>query len=236
MAIEAPDDPDRSATLERLAHQRGLAGLLGAIALVAAIAIGAGLGAVVFGGRGSSTPGNASVDAGFARDMSTHHTQAVVMAGYAPGRATDSAVLLYAADIAAGQQYQIGQMQGWLDAWNLTRTTTGQPMAWMSGEAGHQHGGASSAAALPSDTAMPGMASQAELDQLAASTGHAFDVLFLQLMIRHHKGGLPMAQYAADHAGVSYVRRLARSIVEAQVAEVEAMTATLSALGGQPLP
>jgi len=229
-------DPHRSPALERLAAQRGLAGLLGAVALVAAIAIGLGIGAVAFGGDGSPRPRDSSVDAGFARDMSTHHTQAVVMAGLAPGRAADPAVLLYAADIAAGQQFQLGQMQGWLDAWDLRRGSDAAPMSWMSGEAGHEHGEAGgTATGVPSDTAMPGMASPAEMDQLAAAAGRDFDVLFLQLMIRHHEGGVPMAQYAVDHAETGYVRRLAQSIIKAQTAEVEAMTATLAALGGQPL-
>lgn len=233
----APRDLDRSPALERLAAQRGLAGLLGAVALIAAIALGVGMGAVLFGGDGASRPSSTSVDAGFARDMSTHHTQAVTMSGLAPGRASDPAVLLYAADIAESQQFQLGQMQGWLDAWNLTRNSSDQSMAWMSGDAGHQHGAsAATTTTIASDTAMPGMASAAEMDQLAASTGRDFDVLFLQLMIRHHQGGVPMAQYAADHAETGYVRRLAQSIVDAQTSEIDAMTATLTALGGQPLP
>lgn len=237
MSDDAQRDPDRSPALERLASQRGLAGLLGAIALIAAIAIGVGFGAVAFGGNGSGTPDSSSVDAGFARDMSTHHTQAVTMAGLAPGRASNADVQLYAADIAESQQFQLGQMQGWLDAWNLTRSSANPPMAWMSGEAGHQHGAAAtSASTVASDTEMPGMATPAQMDQLAAATGHDFDVLFLQLMIRHHQGGVPMAQYAADHAETGYVRRLAQSIVDAQTSEIDAMTATLTALGGQPLP
>ena len=47
---------------------------------------------------------------------------------------------------------------------------------------------------------MPGMATEDELANLRALSGTAFDVEFLRLMIRHHQGGLDMAQYAAEHA------------------------------------
>ena len=86
------------------------------------------------------------------------------------------------------------------------------------------------------DTAMPGMASGAELTRLRSLTGSAFDVEFLQLMIRHHEGGRPMAQYGAAHAAVPAVRRLATTIADTQAAETQTLTAMLTARGGAPLP
>ena len=53
---------------------------------------------------------------------------------------------------------------------------------------------------------MPGMATEEELAELRGLTGTAFDVEFLRLMIRHHQGGLEMAEYAAEHADVAAVR------------------------------
>lgn len=47
------------------------------------------------------------------------------------------------------------------------------------------------------DLSMPGMATMAELDALAASRGPDAEILFLQLMERHHRGGIAMGQ-AAD--------------------------------------
>src|SRR5262245_40219386 len=61
-----------------------------AIALVvAAVAVG-----YSWGNRGddSSVPSNSSVDVGFARDMITHHEQAVLMAGYERDTTSDSAL------------------------------------------------------------------------------------------------------------------------------------------------
>ena len=71
---------------------------------------------------GTHSVSASSVDAGFARDMSTHHTQAVVMAGYVRLHTTNASVLLLANDIYDEQTFQIGQMQGWLDSWGLTRS------------------------------------------------------------------------------------------------------------------
>ena len=83
---------------------------------------------------------------------------------------------------------------------------------------------------------MPGMASAEELDDLRTAEGVDFDVLFLQLMIRHHQGGRQMAGYAADHAEVAAVATLARSIANSQAAEIETLTDMLTARGGTPLP
>ena len=64
----------------------------------------------------------------------------------------------------------------------------------------------------------------------------AFDVECLRLMIRHHEGGAEMAQDAAEHADVTAVRSLARSIAESQSVETTTMTDMLTARGGTPLP
>ena len=157
--------------------------------------------------------------------MSTHHAQAVTMAGYERDNTTDVALQNLATDIETEQQFQIGEMAGWLDTWGLPAVSSRPQMAWM---AGHAH--------LTSDGLMPGMATPAEMTQLQTLDGKALDVFFLQLMIRHHQGGLPMAQYGADHASSPYVRRLAQSIVTAQSGEIVSMEQLLRQLGGSPLP
>ena len=64
----------------------------------------------------------------------------------------------------------------------------------------------------------------------------ALDVDFLQLMIRHHQGGLAMEQYALDHAAKSYVRDLADQMLQTQSSEIISMEQLLRQLGGTPLP
>lgn len=152
----------------------------------------------------------AQVDAGFAYDMSRHHAQAVELSEIVSARTVDPAVLRLARDVALTQQYQIGQMRGWLDAWGLPATTTDEPMAWM-GMRGP----------------MPGLASAEELEALRSLSGDAADQMYLELLIRHHRGGVEMASVAAEEASSPYVRALAASMVVAQSAEVKTMQAML---------
>ncbi|MFL6118368.1 DUF305 domain-containing protein [Actinophytocola sp.] len=62
--------------------------------------------------------------------------------------------------------------------------------------------------------------------------GHVY---FLQLMLRHHQGGLPMARYAAEHAGVGVVRNLVDKIVRAQTHDSRVITDMLTKRVAVPL-
>jgi len=187
------------------------------VVAVAALAVGA-LGGYWLG-RGR-VPAADSVDAGFARDMSLHHEQAVVMAGLVYDRSDDPAIRTLAYDILTTQQGQIGIMSGWLDAWGLAWTSSGPRMAWMG---------------MPTEGLMPGMATAEQLAALRAAGGEAADVLFLQLMIPHHQGGVAMAAAAAENADQPMVRTMAASIVEAQQLEIDYMRELLAAKGGAEL-
>jgi uncharacterized protein (DUF305 family) len=200
-----------------------------AVIAVGLVLLGGGL-AVVFGiGQDSANvyPTADSVDAGFSRDMATHHLQGVEMANVALERSEDPEVRQLAFDISSTQTNQVGQMQGWLALWGVP-PSGGEQMAWMAdgGHAGH----------AMTDGLMPGMATEQELSELRGLSGNAFDVQFLRLMIRHHQGGREMAEYAAAHADEPVVANLARTIAETQTAETTTMTAMLAARGGTPLP
>lgn len=199
-----------------------------AVIAVAALALGCAAGYLV-GHRGEATPGISSVDAGFAWDMSVHHQQAVTMAGYTRDHTTDGVIRTLAYDIETSQFNQVGQMQGWLDSWGLPPQTPNTPMSWMSGMTGMNM-------ELSSDGLMPGMATQAQVTKLETLTGKPLDVLFLQLMLRHHQGGLPMAQWAASHAQEAYVRNAAQKMVTGQSAEILLMEQLLRERGASPLP
>src|SRR4051794_480760 len=88
---------------------------------------------------------------------------------------------------------------------------------------------------MPSAT-MPGMASPEDLARMRAATGRDLDVVFPQLMLRHHRGGLPMMQAAAAEASVPAVRALAQSMVTSQTSEIAVMTEMLAERGASPLP
>ena len=122
-------------------------------------------------------------------------------------------------DILTTQQGQIGIMSGWLDAWGLPWTSAGPRMAWMG---------------MPTEGLMPGMATPEQLEALRAADGDAADVLFLQLMIPHHQGGVSMATNAAARAEREPVRLMAASMVEAQSTEIAYMNELLEAKGAAP--
>lgn len=220
-------ETDEVAEVEPAGTSRALVRALLAVMAIALLVVAGTVGWLIGrNGSGSShSPSVTSVDAGFARDMSTHHTQAVTMAGYERDNTSNPDLKLLAYDIETSQDAQVGEMQGWLDTWGLTRTSSQAQMAWM---AGHDH--------LTSDGLMPGMATPAQMDQLEATHGTQLDVLFLQLMIHHHQGGAPMARYAAQHASKDYVRTLAGHMLANQTTETVEMSRLLTSLGGTPLP
>ncbi|WP_336088124.1 DUF305 domain-containing protein [Nocardia sp. SSK8] len=183
-------------------------------------------------------PAPGPVDIGFSQDMAAHHAQAVDMAGVALIASTDNDVRRLAYDILTTQQNQIGRMQAWLQLWGETNQNVDGFMGWMTEHGGgaHGHGGGAEHEMSGPMTTMPGMASQEEMTALRQATGPALDTLFLQLMLRHHQGGAPMAEYAAEHADVSAVRLLAVQMAKAQASESALMTSMLATRGATPLP
>lgn len=195
------------------------------IAAAIAIAVVAAL-VVILGMNG--TPSDASPEAGFARDMGTHHAQAVEMSFIVYDRTASRDVRNLAFDIINTQATQRGMFQGWLQQWGLSQTGERPQMAWMSG---HGHSGAAA-----TGTAMPGMASAAELTQLKGLKDKDAEVLFLQLMIRHHQGGVQMAKGLLSLSSRDEVASLANKIVTGQTGEIKLMTDLLKQRGAQPLP
>ena len=192
---------------------------------------------------GGPRPADDSVEAGFARDMQTHHLQAVEMALIVREKSKDPVLRAVAYDIATSQQQQAGQMYGWLTQWGLSQTSSQPRMAWMASADTRGHGsmdGSSMAGGsmdggsmgvgqqLLPDGRMPGMASAAELEQLRRASGQQAEVLFLRLMVAHHRGGIAMARAAADTAGRPEVVALAQSIARAQTAETEQLQQLLA--------
>ncbi|MBV2362596.1 DUF305 domain-containing protein [Streptomonospora nanhaiensis] len=161
-------------------------------------------------------PIDSSADAGFLRDMSVHHSQAVDMSLIVLEEADDQVMRTVATDILRTQQEQIGRMQGWLVQWDLPARGARPAMEWM---AGHGHHG--SAEDMPDR--MPGMATEADLEDLRAAEGEDAEILYLQLMIEHHEGGIEMAEAGADLAGEQMVADFAAGMAEAQQSEIDLM-------------
>ncbi|GAB3851489.1 DUF305 domain-containing protein [Nocardioides maradonensis] len=202
-----------------------------ALAVVAVVAIVAAVVAGFALGRGSApapaTSRPSAVDVGFSQDMAVHHEQAILLSTLAQTRGTRT-VRTIANGILAGQSQELGALRGWLRLWGEPAVDP-QPMAWMGGER-----------VMPGMPGMvmpmPGMATGGQLTRLAQLQGRRFDVLFLQLMIRHHQGGILMAADARQHAALGVVRDAAASMIVQQVEDIGAMRALLRADGGRPLP
>lgn len=232
-----------------------LSGLIAAASLVLAAS-----GGYLYGrDRPAAERGTGTVDIGFFRDMSAHHQQAITMATQVRQYSTDPAVRTVAFDIDTAQTEQLGAMTGWLEQRNLARANP-DPMAWMSMPAtssstptstngmGSMNGGMGSMNGMPpmkdmtspgmdaSSPLMPGMATGEEMSRLSTARGEPMDVLFLQLMIRHHQGGVIMASFAMRNAEESYVRELARRMYDGQSVEITQMLQLLRSRGANPLP
>lgn len=220
------------------AQERGRTrGRMETTAIATLVALGAlflaGLTGYGLAGRGQH-PTDTSAEAGFARDMQTHHAQAVQMALIIRDKTTDPVLRTVAYDIATSQQQQAGQMYGWLAVWGLPQTGTEPAMAWMNKPGSGGHDMSTMSGGVTGDTAtMPGMATPAQLKNLQQATGVQAERLFLQLMIAHHRGGVQMAQAVLERTTQPEVSTLARSIVTAQQAEIGQMTTLLQERANQ---
>ena len=127
---------------------------------------------------------------------------------------------------------QRGEMFDWLVQWGLPQSG-GPMMAWMSeSDAGHDHGG-TGGEPMTDDEAREamGMASADEIAALEAATGQEADCLFLELMIRHHEGAIPMAAAVIELGSEPRVLEVAGSIEAGQTAEIDAMKSMQARLG-----
>ncbi|MEV6393821.1 DUF305 domain-containing protein [Streptomyces sp. NPDC051907] len=178
------------------------------------------------------TPSTASADAGFARDMSVHHQQAVEMSFIVRDRTQDEEVRRLAYDIANTQANQRGMMLGWLDLWGLPKLAAdATPMDWMNEDGGHaSHGGGHE---VQDGSLMPGMATKTQLEKLRKASGKEAEILYLQLMIVHHNGGVAMAEGCVRLCTVGVERDLAQGMVDAQRSEVELMVDLLHKRGAE---
>jgi len=165
-------------------------------------------------------PGDDSAEAGFARDMIVHHSQAVEMAEMVRDKTDDEAIQTLATDIALTQQGQIGQMQGWLEVWGLPQTGTEPAMTWM-GHEGHEG-------------LMPGMATREELNRLRDAQPEEAKEIFLRLMIEHHRAALPMAEAVLERTDRPAVENLAGAIAASQTGEIRVMEDMLREMGSAP--
>lgn len=180
------------------------------VAITAVLMLAAGI--AVGWAASTAAPGNDSAEAGFARDMQTHHQQAVEMAMYEWRNGSDEAMTAIAYDIATSQSAEIGMYRSWLRDWDV-QLSSGNPMAWAGEE--HEHD-TEEAGGL-----MPGMATDEEMAEFKTLTGTDADVMFAELMIAHHIGGIDMAKAALERSDDALVVDAARRSITVQQSDID---------------
>ncbi|GIJ28489.1 DUF305 domain-containing protein [Micromonospora qiuiae] len=204
-ALQDPSVEERTGPAEASRSPRLLRYLT--LALAALLLLGVGwTAATLVAGR---TPGENSPEAGFARDMARHHAQAVEMAMIAYAKGQDPAIRQIGYDMALTQQGQIGQMQRWLQEWNLLPTGSRPAMEWMP-----------DGITVDNNGLMPGMATREQITQLHEAQGAEVDRLFIELMIKHHIGGVHMADGVLKASDRPEVVRMAEAMKLSQQKEI----------------
>ncbi|HEX6132458.1 MAG TPA: DUF305 domain-containing protein [Longimicrobiales bacterium] len=112
-----------------------------------------------------------AADVRFVHGMIAHHAQAILMTDMVATRAEHEQIRLLARRIDVSQKDEIRMMRRWLER-------RGEPVPDSTAHAQH--------------AVAPGMLTSEQLRTLSATTGVAFDRLFLEQMIRHHEGALTM--------------------------------------------
>lgn len=204
-----------------------------AIVLIAALAFAIGRFSTFGAMTQASSPGNSSPEAGFSRDMQVHHAQAIAMAMEIYRKTEDPELRVLSYDIATGQAGQRGEMYDWLVKWGLSQSSDQPMMTWMSqSAAGHDHGGTSEEPLTDEEARIAmGMASDAEMSALQEAAGQEADCLFLELMIRHHEGAIPMADALLELGSDPRALEVAETIKNGQTAEIDAMQSMQARLG-----
>jgi uncharacterized protein (DUF305 family) len=156
---------------------------------------------------------------GFFDDMTTHHTQAIGMAITYLKHGNDRILGFIASDINTVQNGDIRQMQAALQEWG-SDTSPDVAMEWMGMR-------------VPQN-AQPGMATDAQLKELAAARGRELDDLFSRLMIEHHQGGIHMADAAARTGKLT--KNTAEGMASLQRSEINEINLRREQLGLERVP
>jgi uncharacterized protein (DUF305 family) len=153
-------------------------------------------------------------DVRFMQGMIAHHAQAIHMSRMAEAHGASPRVLRLAEKIDQSQVAEIRIMQEWLRAYGQVAPDTS---SWRT-------------------MTMAGMLTEAQLAELDAATGVAFDRAFLTLMIQHHDGALQMVKdlFATPRSGQEVdVNVFANDVVTVQTAEIGVMRQMLYQLSDQ---
>jgi uncharacterized protein (DUF305 family) len=143
-----------------------------------------------------------TIDQTFLRHMSTHHEQGILLASMAAERAGDPHLRALSKLMVASQRGETRIFAHWWASW------FGEPMQICSAQ---------------ERASMPGMLDAAEVARLGSIEALSFDALFLDLMTRHHKGAVAMADAQLRDGSDLRLRIMAHAIRHEQQGEIALM-------------
>ena len=164
-------------------------------------------------------------DVRFMSGMISHHAQAIVMARWAPSHGAGTAVRTLCERIINAQTDEITIMQLWL-------RDRQQPVPEVSPAGMKMTMGGMEHVML-----MPGMLSEAQMEQLDQARGAEFDRLFLGFMIQHHQGAVTMVKELLGSFGAGQdqtVFKFASDVNVDQTTEIARMQKMLVAVITSP--
>ena len=160
-------------------------------------------------------------DVTFLQDMIPHHAQATQMTALVAGRTSRPEILQMAKRIDATQSDEMTWMKKWLS--ERGQATANPHAAHMMMDASH--------------VTQMGMATPAQLAEMQAAKGVAFERLFLTRMINHHAGAVRMANELTARGGTAAdpgLNAFVVDLVKEQQEEIKRMTAVLGTVSEDP--
>ena len=155
----------------------------------------------------STAPASADYDLQFIDTMTRHHQMAIMMGETAVQKASDAKVKEFARKVAADQKKENEQLAAWRQQWYAN-------------------------AADAHNMQLPGGASMnMDMSHMQTSSGHAFDMMFVDMMIPHHKGAIEMSRDALQKAQRQEVKDFAQQTIDKQEKEIAELEAWKKSMG-----
>lgn len=153
---------------------------------------------------GMSAPAAAgfnAADVAFAQMMIPDHRMVADMAKLAETKASSKDLKTLAAKMRKDNTAAVATMQGWLRKWG--KPTSGE-MAGMT---------------------VPGAMTSKDMDMLKSMSGMQFDMMFAQMMVKHHQGSVRMARDEAGKGASTDAKTMATDMVTSLTAQTEQLQA-----------
>jgi uncharacterized protein (DUF305 family) len=150
-------------------------------------------------------------DIAFVNYFASHDAVAGQMAALAQAQSASPAVKDIATVIDAEPAGRFLKLSAMATAWQQPVPSTDPAAA-----GGHDHGG--------------GRTEADDLAELTPLRGHAFDVVFLQVMVRHHQAGITQARSTIDNGTNPQAGDVARQLVADQTPQLQQLEALQKAV------